>query len=121
MAKPLTNAFPEERESTRIRAFLARVIPLKGCEVGEPYWEGRSLIQGLAVAFEAAYRGYHWDAGQCATVVDFLTWVQPIKCYCKDDNSPVSAICGLHAILGFVADELRRSAPPKVKARRRAA
>jgi hypothetical protein len=112
---------PAERESTRIRGFLAKVRPLKGCDVNDAYWDGRSLIESLAVAFEAEDADYHWDAANCASVLDFLAWVQPVKgsCFCND-NSRVNLTCGFHEILTFMADELRRVAP-KAKARKRAA
>ena len=50
-------------KSTRIRALLARTRPLSGNEVPEVYyWEGRSLIEGLALAFDLGDDHYHWDA-----------------------------------------------------------
>lgn len=110
MPKPLTDAWPEERESTRIRAFLAKVMPLNGGTFGESneYWEGRSLIEGLALAFDLADEDYHWDTINCATVLGFLSGIQPVKgsCFCHD-NSDVNLTCGFHAVLGFMADELR--------------
>lgn len=115
---------PEEYESTRIRAFLAKVKPLEGCTIGESdeYWEGRSLIERLALAREVNVnaKGYHWDAIECATVLHFLHSIQPVKgtCFCHDD-SRVNATCGFHAILEFARDEVRRMAPPKPKARKR--
>jgi hypothetical protein len=113
---------PEERTGTRIRAFLAKVKPLVG-SVGEndTYLEGRALIEGLALAWDLESDGHHWDSMECATVLTFLHWIQPVKgsCFC-DDNSRVNATCGFHAILKFMADQLHRLAP-QVKGRKRAA
>lgn len=113
------DADPSERESTLIRGFLAKVIPLKGCGVNDKYWVGRSLIESLAVAFDADDDDYHWNAADCAAVLDFFAWVQPVKgsCYC-DDNSTVNTTCGFHEIIMFMAAELRRVARP-AKARKR--
>jgi hypothetical protein len=114
---------PEERESTRIRAFLAKVKPLSGTTCGEydEYWEGRSLIEGLALAFETGDDTYRWHALDCAAVVNFLHWIEPVNgsCFCNDD-SRVNATCGFHAVLEFMADEMRRLAQ-KPKGRKRAA
>jgi hypothetical protein len=121
MPKQLTDECPEEREATRIRAFLAKVRPLSGNEVADSYWEGRSLIEGLALAFELADEDYHWDAINCAAVLAFLHSIEPVKgsCFCHDD-SRVSLTCGFHAVLEFMADELRRQGAP-AKKRKRAA
>lgn len=43
---------------------------------------------------------------------------RPGTCFCNDDSA-VNATCGFHAILEFMRDELRRSAQPKVKGRKR--
>jgi hypothetical protein len=117
----LNDESPNERAGTRIRALLAITRPLSGNEVRDVYWEGRSLLEQLAVAFDAEDDRYHWDAIHCATVADFLTTIEPTdgNCFCNDP-SDVNATCGFHVILDFMADELRRTAP-KAKARKRAA
>jgi len=113
----------EESTGTRIRAFLAKVKPLDGVDVGEhdTYREGRALIEGLGLAWDLESDDYRWDAIECATVLNFLHWIQPVKgsCFC-DDNSRVNATCGFHAILQFMADQLYRLAP-QVKGHKRAA
>jgi hypothetical protein len=133
MPKPIngTDECPEERDSNRIRAFLARVIPLVGCEVADDYWEARSLIEQLALAYETEDESYHWDHAQIAMVLDFMHWIQPAKgtCWC-DDDSRINATCGLHAVLEFMAEEVRglgranrhfrADAAPKTKGRKRA-
>jgi hypothetical protein len=125
MRKQTTDECPEERESTRIRAFLARVKPLDGCDFGEQeeYWEARSFLEQLALAYDVGTDDYHWDAVQCATVIDFLSRVEPVKgtCFCHDriEELGVSTTCGFHAILEFAADEIRQLAP-KAKARKHA-
>jgi hypothetical protein len=120
MAKQSSDECPEERESARIRAFLARVRPLIGNEVRECYWDGRALIEALALAFETEDESYHWSVADCATVADFISAVQPVKgtCFCNDD-SRVNATCGFHEVLYFMQSELLRAA--KAKGRKRAA
>jgi hypothetical protein len=119
MPKQLVNAEPSEFESNRIRAFLSKVRPLSGVAETDKYWEGRSLIEQLALAFDVQDEAYHWDPMQCAAVLDFMHWIQPAKgtCFCNDD-SVVNATCGLHVILAFAADEVRGLAP-KAKERKR--
>jgi hypothetical protein len=125
MRKQKTDEAPSERESTRIRAFLVRTKPLDGCTFGEQdeYWEARALLEQLALAYDMGTEDYHWDAVQCATVVDFLSWIEPVKgtCFCHDqiEELGVSTTCGFHVILQFAAEEMRRLAP-KAKGRKRA-
>ena len=121
MAKQTSDESPNERAGTRIRALLARTRPLSGNEVPDVYWEGRSLIEGLALAFDLGDENYHWDAINCATVLEFLSAIEPTAgdCFCND-QSDVNATCGFDVILDFMADELRRVAP-KQKGRKRAA
>jgi hypothetical protein len=115
MAKFKNDESPNERPGTRIRALLARTRPLTGNEVPDVYWEGRSLIEGLALAFDLAGDHYawdhHWDAINCATVLGFLSVIEPTagNCFCND-QSDVNATCGFHVILDFMADELHRAA-----------
>jgi hypothetical protein len=122
-----------------IRGFLAQVKPLEACEVDDEYFEGRSLIERLALALEAntdqdlplgegriaaAAKNYQWDATQCATVLGFLTLIQPVKgvCFCNDPSYSIhNATCGFHSILYFARDQVRRIATPQPKARKRAA
>jgi hypothetical protein len=106
-----------------IRGFLAQVKPLEGNAVQDEYFEGRSLVERLALALEANTEGYHWDATQCATVLGFLTLVQPVKgaCFCNDSSYSIhNATCGFHLILYFARDQVRRMATPQPKAHRRA-
>jgi hypothetical protein len=87
------------------------------------YWEGRSLIECLALAFELADDDYHWDAINCATVLKFIGVIEPITghCFCNDrSTSEVNATCGLHVILDFMAAPLQRVVPrPSRKGRAR--
>lgn len=110
-----------ERPGTRIRALLARTRPLTGNEVPDVYWEGRSLVEGVALAFDLGDDQHHWDAINCATVLEFLSTIEPTEgnCFCHD-QSDVNATCGFHVLLDFMADELRRVAP-KAKIRKSAA
>lgn len=121
MAKFKNDESPNERPGTRIRALLARTRPLSGNEVPDVYWEGRSLVEGLALAFDLGDDRYRWNAINCATVLGFLSAIEPTagNCFCNDP-SDVNATCGFHVILDFMADEVRRAAP-KQKARKRAA
>jgi hypothetical protein len=105
---------PTERSGTRIRAFLSKVKPLSGCTFGEQdeFWEGRALIEQLAVSYDVQSDEYRWDALQCATVIDFLSMLEPVKgtCFCRDqiEELGVSTTCGFHIILQFAAEEMRR-------------
>ena len=87
---------PTERPSARLRALLARSRPLEASEVPDVYWEGRSLIENLALAYECE-TPYAWSVADCATVLCFLAVIQPTagNCIC-DDPSEVNATCGLH-------------------------
>lgn len=120
--RPESVAIPvDDGDSTYIRGFLAKVKPLEGCTVRDEYWEGRSLIERLALALEVN-EDCHWDATQCATVLDFLGLTQPVNgiCFCNDGSySSTNATCGFHVILNFMRDEVRRLAPaPKAKGRK---
>jgi hypothetical protein len=110
--------YPEERDSNRIRAFLSRVKPLSGCEVGGDYWEGRGLIEQLALAYDTGDEDYHWNAMQIALVLDFMHFIQPVDgtCFCNDD-SRINATCGFHAVLTFLADQVRLLVPSRTRAR----
>jgi hypothetical protein len=109
-----------ERPGTRIRALLARTRPLTGNEVPDVYWEGRSLVESLALSYDVE-SDYSWGPSQCATVLEFLSAIEPTagNCFCNDPLD-VNATCGFHVILHFIADELRRLAP-KAKGDKRAA
>ncbi len=109
-----------ERPGTRIRALLARTRPLSGNEVGDVYWEGRALIESLALSYDVE-SDLTWGPSECATVLEFLSCIEPTKghCFCND-QSDVNATCGFHVILDFMADEMRRLAP-MAKGRKRAA
>jgi hypothetical protein len=114
MAKP-----PTDEKATNIRALLARTRPYAGSEVPDVYWEGRSLIEGLALDLDDDH--YHWDAVNCATVLEFLRTIEPTagNCFCDDrSQSEANATCGFHVILRFMANELRRvAAKPRVRKR----
>src|SRR6185437_16411308 len=85
----------EERPGMRIRALLSRTRPLSGNEVPDVYWEGRSLIEGFALSSDLGDDHYHWDAIKCATVLEFLSAIEPTagNCFCNDDSN-VNATCG---------------------------
>jgi hypothetical protein len=59
---------PGERPGTRIRALLARTTPMASGDYS-PYWEGRALIDELAVNFDAEAE-YDWTPTQCATILE---------------------------------------------------
>lgn len=121
MAKFINDESPNERPGTRIRALLARTRPLSGNEVRDVYWEGRSLVEGLALAFDLGDDIDSWDVIKCATVLEFLSTIEPVAgtCFCNDP-SEVNATCGFHVILDYMANELRHAAP-RAKGRKRAA
>lgn len=113
-----TDDCPEEREGTRIRAFLARTRPLTGSEVPVVYWEGRALIEELALDRDLKAYDSHWDANDISTVLEFLCAIEPTagNCFCNDESA-VNATCGFHAILQHMADDLYR-VPQKAKDRK---
>jgi hypothetical protein len=114
---------PDHADVNYIRGFLSQVKPLEGNEVQDEYFEGRSLIERLALALEVNTKGYHWDATQCATVLGFLTLIQPVKgaCFCDDRSYSIhNATCGFHVILYFARDQMRRMATWEPKVRKRA-
>jgi hypothetical protein len=100
-------SIPGEKPSARLRAVLARTRPLEGSEIREVYWEGRSLIEELALAYEAE-SDYDWTLSQCATALDFLGSIQPTEgnCICND-QSDVNATCGLFTLYEYIAERLR--------------
>jgi hypothetical protein len=126
MAEQTIDGLPAEREGTRIRAFLSKIRPLTGCTFGDrdEYWEARALVEQLALSYDVQTDDYHWDAMQCATVVDFLSWVEPVKgtCFCNDEIEElgINTTCGFHAILQFAADEMRRIGRSKSRRREEA-
>lgn len=108
MPKQLTDESPKERPGTRIRALLARTRPLSGNEVPDVYWQGRALVESLALSYDVE-SDCSWEAAQCATVLEFLGAIEPTEgnCFCNDP-SDVNATCGFHVILDFMAGELRK-------------
>ena len=107
---------PDERTSARLRAFLARTRPLVGNHVPEWYWDGRQLIERLALHYEVGTQDEcHWGADECAEVLRYITLVQPVDgaCFCND-QSALNATCGFHALLDFVIDAIE--ALPKLPA-----
>lgn len=110
---PVGHAEPEdpigERSATRIRAFLSRTRPMVANEVPAMYWEGRAQLESLALSFDVG-SDCRWEASQCATVLDFMSCIEPIPgtCFCNDDAA-VNATCGFHVILDFMAEQLRSS------------
>jgi hypothetical protein len=114
---------PSDRPCTRIRAFLARTRPLSGNETPNVYWEGRSLIESLALTYEImTVDDYEWTLPQCALVLAFLQAIEPVKghCFCGGfDREAVSTTCGHHLVLQQIEDQLRRIGP-QVKQRKRA-
>jgi hypothetical protein len=104
-------AAPGERPAARIRALLARTRPLSGCDVADVYWEGRSLVDSLALAYEAE-TDYTWSSSRCATVLEFLAHIEPTEANCIcNDLSDVNATCGLQIVYEFIADRPRRGLP----------
>src|SRR5260221_10503054 len=93
-----------DRPGTRIRAFLARTRPLSGNETPNVYWEGRSLVESLALSYEImTVDDYEWTLPQCATVLEFLQVIEPAKghCFCGGFDSEaggISTTCGHHLI-----------------------
>jgi hypothetical protein len=101
------NNVPGEKPGARLRALLARTRPLEGNEVPNVYWQGRSLIEELALAYETE-TDYDWSLPQCATVLGFLGSIQPTGGHCIcNDQSEVNATCGLHVLYEFIAARLR--------------
>jgi hypothetical protein len=98
---------PGEHPSARIQALLARTRPLSGNEVREVYWEGRSLVESLALAYQTG-TDCTWTLEQCATVLEFLATIEPTsgQCFCNDP-SEVNATCGFHTLLEFMAEMIR--------------
>jgi len=49
--------------------------------------EGRSLIESLALAYETQ-ADYDWTLSQCATVLGFLSSIEPTagNCICNDPS-----------------------------------
>ncbi len=96
----------------QLRAFLARTRVLSGCDYGsdDDFWNGRGLIEELALARETGTM-LSWSPGQCADVIHFIHNIQPTKgnCFCNDD-SEISATCGFHVVLEFVEKQLRKEA-----------
>ena len=94
----------------QIRAFLARTRPLSGCDFGgdETFWNGRGLIEELALAHETD-SNLHWSSEQCADAIRFVHSVEPTKgdCFCRDDQE-ISATCGFHVVLEFIEKQLRK-------------
>lgn len=114
---------PEERTSTRIRAFLSMSKPLDGIGlegVADTYHEGRALIESLAVSCDAQ-QNVRWDAAQCATVLGYLHMIQPTDghCFCND-GSRVNATCGFHAVLEFMEEQMWRIAASARRGKRAA-
>jgi hypothetical protein len=113
---------PKERTSTRLRAFLARTRPTLGADVPDWYWDGRQLIEQLALHFELGTQDEsNWGAGECIEVLRYITLVQPVEgaCFCND-ASAVNATCGFHALLFFVIDVIAALPKPSIKGRKRA-
>jgi hypothetical protein len=47
-------------------------------------------VSWLALAFDLGDDHYHWDAINCATVLEFLSTIEPTEgnCFCHDQSSP---------------------------------
>src|SRR5579862_8413999 len=113
---------PNERTSARLRTFLARTRPMVGNEVPDWYWDGRQLIEQLALHYEVGTQEEcHWGASECAEVLRYITLVQPVDgtCFCND-SSALNATCGFHSLLFFVIDAIGELPKPPVKGRKRA-
>ena len=110
----LDNDAPTDRPSTRIRAFLARVRPMVGNECPDVYWEGRSLIESLALSYDTKETDdYEWTLPQCALVLAFLQAIQPAKghCFCggfDTEAEGISTTCGHHLILMHLQEQMDR-------------
>jgi hypothetical protein len=104
----------EERPATRVRAFLARTRPIVGCETPNVYWEGRSLVESLALSYDTKETDdYLWTLPQCAVVLSFLQAIQPSKghCFCggfDSEEGGISTTCGHHIILMHLTDQMDR-------------
>jgi hypothetical protein len=135
MAKPKISAVPAldhplDAPHTRLRAFLAKTRPLTGNEVPNVYWEGRSLIESLALSYET--REYEaigpdpeWTLEKCATVLAFLQVIEPVKghCFCGGfdrEEHGISITCGHHIILGNLEEQLLHLAARDRKRKRAA-
>jgi hypothetical protein len=106
---------PAERTSVRIRTFLARTRPLAGNDVPDYYWDGRQLIEQLALAYEVGtWEELAWTVDECSNVLRYITLVEPVKgtCFCNDP-SEVNATCGFHEILFHVIDSIQGVANAK--------
>jgi len=126
-SKPTTAPLPvvpdalQDQDQTRLRAFLSKVRPLSGSTGHEDlYWEGRSLIEGLALNCELGLDDDQWSLEQCGAVLKFLTVIEPVKgeCYCGGfdrEAQGISITCGHHIILESIGWSLQRLAEPANK------
>ena len=100
---------PEERTSTRIRAFLESIEPLAvDLDKNNSYVVGRTLIEDLARCCDSE-ENVQWEPEECAVVLRFLHWIQPVegRCFCND-ASRINATCGFHSVLIFLEDQMWR-------------
>lgn len=103
---------PSEATSDRIRAFLASMRPLRGCDAAsrEEYQLGRALIERLALsARDDDYPTLRLTAEQCADVLNFLSRSEPIEeeGWWQDDQDGPSHLCGFYEVIIALETSLR--------------
>jgi hypothetical protein len=106
LAPPVPESAYTEETTTEIRAYLARVCPLRDCaelDDGEEYRRGRSLIERLAISAEGKVAPtVRLSPSQCADVIFVGRNSEPAdprSWFTEPDDEP-SHLLGLCVILG---------------------
>jgi hypothetical protein len=104
---------PEEDNAIYVLTFLARTVPMRGCDYSgdDEFHSGADLICRLARSYELGSEVPTWSLSQCADVLHYLSNVEPrpMECFCNAQGSgTTNATSGFHLILDLVRDRLRQ-------------
>ncbi len=85
----------------RLRAYVAALVPLRGCQVSEEWHRGRALIEQLAVSSVEPYGPQRvLTLEECAAVLRFMHSSEPLDpatFFAESDTYP-SVACGQMAV-----------------------
>jgi len=111
--EPAPSLYREEFDHTdlRIRAYLARVVPLEGISVSHEYHRGRSLIERMALsAIGDGPPRLQLCLADCADVLEFMRSSEPgvqTNIWLRDPPDAPSHQVGWRLVLDAVMSALR--------------
>lgn len=109
--KKIHNELAVEETSARIRAYVAALIPLRGCAVSESWHRGRGIVEEFALSCEGADEPRKpLTLEECADVLAFMHHSEPrdVEAFHANEDDVPNVQCGLMEVLIALEEAVRR-------------